>query len=103
MKYLLSVLLVLLAIVVIMMFSAHNDQTVTFNYLVGQQDYRLSTLLALAFMTGFLFCWLVCALFYLRLHIQHRSLVRQHKRLNQQIDKNHTTTHNTHVLPKQRD
>ncbi|VDZ78656.1 Inner membrane protein yciS [Salmonella bongori] len=39
---------------------AQNDQQVTFNYLLAQGEYRISTLLAVLFAAGFAIGWLIC-------------------------------------------
>lgn len=46
MKYLLIFLLVLAIFVISVTLGAQNDQQVTFNYLLAQGEYRISTLLA---------------------------------------------------------
>ena len=49
MKYLLIFLLVLAIFVISVTLGAQNDQQVTFNYLLAQGEYRISTLLAVLF------------------------------------------------------
>ena len=49
MKYLLIFLLVLAIFVISVTLGAQNDQQVTFNYLLAQGQYRISTLLAVLF------------------------------------------------------
>ncbi|MEG3135794.1 LapA family protein [Rouxiella sp. T17] len=85
MKYLLIFLFVLVIVVVSITLGAHNDQVVTFNYLLAQGDYRVSTLLAVLFATGFVLGWVICGLFYLRLRLSHARAQRKIKRLEQQI------------------
>ena len=46
MKYLLIFLLVLAIFVISVTLGAQNDQLVTFNYLLAQGEFRISTLLA---------------------------------------------------------
>ena len=46
MKYLLIFLLVLAIFVISVTLGAQNDQQVTFNYLLAQGEFRISTLLA---------------------------------------------------------
>lgn len=53
MKYLLIFLLVLAIFVISVTLGAQNDQQVTFNYLLAQGEYRISTLLAVLFAAGF--------------------------------------------------
>ncbi len=61
MKYLLIFLLVLAIFVISVTLGAQNDQQVTFNYLLAQGEYRISTLLAVLFAAGFAIGWLICA------------------------------------------
>ena len=73
MKYLLIFLLVLAIFVISVTLGAQNDQLVTFNYLLAQGEFRISTLLAVLFAVGFAIGWLVCGLFWLRVRV---SLLR---------------------------
>jgi putative membrane protein len=66
-------------------FGAHNDQVVTFNYLIAQDDYQVSTLLAVLFSAGFILGWIICGLFYLRTRIALRRAERKIKRLTLQL------------------
>lgn len=85
MKYLLIFLFVLVIVVISITLGAHNDQIVTFNYLLAQGDYRVSTLLAVLFATGFVLGWIICGLFYLRVRLSLGRAQRKIKRLEQQI------------------
>ncbi|WP_284972735.1 LapA family protein [Atlantibacter hermannii] len=85
MKYLLIFLLVLAIFVISVTLGAQNDQQVTFNYLLAQGEYRISTLLAVLFATGFIIGWLICGLFWLRVRVQLARAERKVKRLEQQI------------------
>ena len=84
MKYLLIFLLVLAIFVISVTLGAQNDQQVTFNYLLAQGEFRISTLLAVLFAAGFAIGWLICGLFWLRVRV---SLARAEKikRLEHQI------------------
>ncbi|AHG18245.1 membrane protein [Chania multitudinisentens RB-25] len=86
MKYLLIFLLVLVIFVTSITLGAHNDQVVTFNYLIAQGEYRVSTLLATLFGAGFVLGWIICGLFYLRTRIVLGRAERKIKRLEQQIE-----------------
>lgn len=86
MKYLLIFLLVLVIFVISVTLGAHNDQVVTFNYLVAQGEYRVSTLLATLFGTGFVLGWIICGLFYLRTRITLSRAERKIKRLELQLE-----------------
>jgi putative membrane protein len=85
-KYLLIFLLVLVIFVISVTLGSHNDQVVTFNYLVAQGDFRVSTLLAALFGTGFVLGWIVCGLFYLRTRIALGRAERKVKRLELQLE-----------------
>ncbi|WP_409158312.1 LapA family protein [Pectobacterium sp. B2J-2] len=93
MKYLLIFLLVLAIFIISVTLGAHNDQVVTFNYLLAQGDYRISTLLALGFVLG----WVICGLFYLRQRIALGRAQRKIKRLEQQL----STSTEENVAPVQ--
>ncbi|MCW2478691.1 LapA family protein [Candidatus Symbiopectobacterium sp. NZEC135] len=84
MKYLLIFLLVLAIFIISITLGAHNEQVVTFNYLLAQGEYRVSTLLATLFAVGFVLGWVICGLFYLRLRIMLGRAQRKIKRLEQQ-------------------
>lgn len=86
MKYLLIFLVLLVILVISITLGAHNDQVVTFNYLLAQGDYRVSTLLAVLFATGFVLGWVICGLFYLRVRLSLGRAQRKIKRLEQQIE-----------------
>ncbi|ATG74138.1 LapA family protein [Zobellella denitrificans] len=66
---------------------SQNDQLVQVNYLLAQGEYRLSTLLAVVFVAGFLIGWLVFGLVMLRLKMNNSGLrkkvERQHKELEE--------------------
>lgn len=84
MKYLLIFLLVLAIFVISVTLGAQNDQQVTFNYLLAQGEYRISTLLAVLFAAGFAIGWLICGLFWLRVRVSWRA-ERKIKRLENQL------------------
>ncbi|QWA08907.1 LapA family protein [Sodalis ligni] len=84
MKYVLIFLLVLVIFIISVTFGAHNDQIVTFNYLLAEGQYRVSTLLTWIFALGFILGWAVCGLFYLRVRFALMRAERRVKRLEQQ-------------------
>ncbi|MEN5015372.1 LapA family protein [Erwinia sp. Eh17-17] len=85
MKYLLIFLVVLAIFVISVTLGAHNDQVVTFNYLLAQGEFRVSTLLASLFAAGFLLGWAICGLFWLRVRVSLANAQRKNKRLQQQL------------------
>ena len=85
MKYLLIFLLVLAIFVISVTLGAQNDQQVTFNYLLAQGEYRISTLLAVLFAAGFAIGWLFWGLFWLRVRVSLARAERKIKRLENQL------------------
>ena len=85
MKYLLIFLLVLAIFVISVTLGAQNDQQVTFNYLLAQGEYRVSSLLAVLFAAGFAIGWLVCGLFWLKVRGSLARAERKIKRLENNI------------------
>ena len=85
MKYLLIFLLVLAIFVISVTLGAQNDQQVTFNYLLAQGEYRVSSLLAVLFAAGFGIGWLVCGLFWLKVRVSLARAERKIKRLENNI------------------
>lgn len=83
MKYLLIGLLVIVILIISVTLGAHNEQVVTFNFLIAKGEYALSTLLAVLFGGGFVLGWLLSGLFYLRLRLRLGRAERQIKRLQQ--------------------
>ena len=81
MKYLLIFLLVLAIFVISVTLGAQNDQLVTFNYLLAQGEFRISTLLAVLFAVGFA----IGGLFWLRVRVSLLRAERKIKRLEHQI------------------
>ncbi|WP_116473382.1 LapA family protein [Zobellella maritima] len=64
-----------------------NDQLVQINYLIAQGEFRLSSLLAVVFVAGFVLGWLILGLVMLRLKMNNAGLRkkvdRQHKELEE--------------------
>ncbi|MFT4466250.1 MAG: LapA family protein [Sodalis sp. (in: enterobacteria)] len=81
MKYVLIILLVLVIFIISVTFGAHNDQVVTFNYLLAQSQFRVSTLLTSLFAAG----GVICGLFWLRTRVALMRAERKVKRLEQQL------------------
>lgn len=75
------VILVLAIVVIAMTLGTNNDQVVTFNYLIAQDEYRISTLLATLFGMGFVLGWIVSGVFYLRVRLSLGRAKRKIKRL----------------------
>ncbi len=86
MKYLVIFLVVLVIFIISITLGAKNDQVVTFNYLLAQGDFRVSTLLASLFGAGFILGWVICGLFWLRVRLSLSRAQRKIKRLEAQYN-----------------
>jgi putative membrane protein len=65
---------------------SQNDQLVHVNYLLAQGDYRLSSLLAVVFVAGFLIGWLVFGLVMLRLKMTNKGLNKKVERQQRELE-----------------
>jgi putative membrane protein len=78
-----TILFFILAVVI----GLKNQQLIHLNYLIAQNEIRLSTLLAIIFSIGFIASMLVNSFFYLKLKMQNLHLrklnKKQHKELNE--------------------
>ncbi|HDR0999942.1 TPA: LapA family protein [Pasteurella multocida] len=90
-KYILGLVLVLAIVLVAITIGANNDQIISFNYIVAQSEFRLSTLVAILFGLGLILGWLISAIFYIKLKLKNMSLTRQLKRQTLQINELTTT------------
>gem|GEM_PF-86231 len=85
-KYILGLIIVLAIVLVAVTIGANNDQVITFNYIVAESQFQLSTLVAILFGFGLILGWLITGLFYLKLKFKNMSLARQVKRQTLQIN-----------------
>jgi len=88
-KYLLLFIVVLFIFIVSFTLGAKNEQVVTFNFLVAQGTFRLSSLLASLFGIGFLLGWVICGLFWLRARVALAHTKNKVIKLEQQLSKQH--------------
>ena len=88
-KYLLLFIVVLFIFIVSFTLGAKNEQLVTFNFLVAEGTFRLSTLLASLFGIGFLLGWVICGLFWLRARVALAHAKNKVIKLEQQLSKQH--------------
>ncbi len=102
MKYLLIFLVVLVIFIISVTLGAHNDQVITFNYLLAQGEFRISTLLASLFGAGFVLGWAICGLFWLGVRVSLVHAQRKIKRMQTQLDKsNQLATTSTAVTSQE--
>ncbi|MGB5445735.1 MAG: lipopolysaccharide assembly protein LapA domain-containing protein [Psychromonas sp.] len=87
MKNFITLVILILLFVIAILLGLKNHQVVNFNYLVAQSEIRLATLLAITFLLGFVVSVAISVLFYLKLKIKNRQLLkmtnRQSKELNE--------------------
>ncbi len=88
MKYIISIIVLLIILVLALTVGANNEQIVEINYLFAQNEMRLSTLVALLFGLGFLFGWLATGYFYIKLRLKNMGLNRQVKKLQKELENN---------------
>ena len=91
MKRFLTLVLVILLFVIAIVISLKNQQTVNINYLVAQSEIRLSTLLAINFLLGFIVSGFFATFFYLRLSLKNRSLRSLNKKQRKELSLLRTT------------
>ncbi|WP_392565550.1 lipopolysaccharide assembly protein LapA domain-containing protein [Utexia brackfieldae] len=81
MKFIISFLIILFILIIAITFGANNDQLVSFNYLIDEGQFRLSTLLALLLGIGFILGWLITGVFYLKVKFRLGAVQRKLKKL----------------------
>ncbi|MGO1297553.1 MAG: LapA family protein [Vibrio sp.] len=79
MKIIKGILILVLFLVALAM-GAQNQAVVTFNYLLAQGQFHLSTLLGSVFLVGFLLAWGMCYGFYFKSKVKIRKLNKQLKK-----------------------
>ncbi|CAG20831.1 DUF1049 domain-containing protein [Photobacterium profundum] len=82
-----SILILVVCFLITLALGAQNQELVNFNYLAAQGEFQLSTLLGIAFGSGFGLGWLICGMLYLKARFSKNRLtkkvVKQQKELDQ--------------------
>lgn len=86
MKRFLTLVLLILLFAIAIILGLKNQQIVNINYLVAQSEVRLSTLLAINFMFGFIVSGCFATLFYLRLTMKNRQLRKLNKKQRKELN-----------------
>lgn len=86
MKFVILFLLLIVIFAVSITLGANNNQPVVFNYLLAQSEFRLSTLLAILFGTGFVIGWLLTGFFFIRVKLKLASVQRKLKKVQKMYD-----------------
>lgn len=85
-KYIFGLIIVLAIVLVAVTVGANNDQVITFNYILAQSQFQLSTLVAILFGLGLILGWFITGFFYIKLKLKNIALNRQLKRQTLQIN-----------------
>ena len=86
MKRFLTLIVTVLLFAVALVLGLKNQQLININYLLAQSEMRLSSLLAIVFMTGFLLSAVFALLFYLQLKITNRRLRKLNKQQRKELE-----------------
>ncbi|WP_162045960.1 LapA family protein [Vibrio taketomensis] len=76
-----KIVIVLALFLVALALGSQNQAVVTFNYLLAQGDFHLSTLLGVVFVSGFVIAWIIFGSLHLKSKMQVRKLNKQLKKL----------------------
>ncbi|MBC7002505.1 DUF1049 domain-containing protein [Photobacterium sp. BZF1] len=82
----LTVLLLAACFLVTLALGAQNQQLVNFDFLIAQGELQLSTLLGIAFGSGFVIGWLICGLLYLKARFTKNRLSKKVQKQQQELD-----------------
>ncbi|MFM2590500.1 LapA family protein [Vibrio sp. TBV020] len=77
-----KIVLVLALFLIALALGSQNQAVVTFNYLIAQGDFHLSTLLGVVFVVGFALAWLVFGGLHLKSQLQVRKLKKKLNKLS---------------------
>lgn len=86
MKVVILVILLIIIFAISFALGQNNHQLVEFNYLLAKSDLRLSTLLAIVLVTGFLLGWLLTGFFFLRAKLKLAATTRKLKKIQKMYD-----------------
>lgn len=89
MKFIISIILIIVIFALSIAIGSANDQVVSFNYLVAKSEMRLSVLLAIVFGSGFIVGWILTGYFLIKYKIKHmatnRKLINLQKKYDEQM------------------
>ncbi|MCW8333878.1 LapA family protein [Vibrio paucivorans] len=81
-----KIVLVLALFLIALALGSQNQAVVTFNYLLAQGDFHLSTLLGSVFVVGFAVAWAIFGSLHLKSRLEVRKLNKQLKKLTPLTD-----------------
>ncbi|MBU3824643.1 MAG: DUF1049 domain-containing protein [Candidatus Oceanisphaera merdipullorum] len=85
MKIIIGLIILAILFAVGITLGTQNDQLVQVNYLLAQGEYRLSSLLAVIFIAGFVIGWLVFSVVLLRLKMNNKGLQKKIERQQKEL------------------
>jgi len=77
MKTIFATLIVVIFFAAAMIFSTSNTGTVPINYLIAQGSFNVSTVIGVAFLSGFLLCWCIFYSLYLGVKFKLKSTTKK--------------------------
>ena len=86
MKRLITLVVIILFFILAVVIGLKNQQLINLNYLIAQNEIRLSTLLAIIFSIGFIVSMLVNSFFYLKLKVQNLHLRKLNKKQRKELN-----------------
>lgn len=86
MKSIITLVITILLFLVAIVVGLKNQQVVNLNYIVAQSEIRLATLLAIIFVIGFVTSGIIAMLFFLKLKIKNRQLLKMTKRQSKELN-----------------
>lgn len=91
MKRFITLVFIILLFVIAIIIGLKNQQVVNINYLLAQSEIRLSTLLAINFLLGFIASGCFATFFYLRLGLKNRGLRKLNNKQRKELSQLRTT------------
>ncbi|WP_299018253.1 LapA family protein [uncultured Photobacterium sp.] len=82
----LSILILVVCFLVTLALGAQNQQLVNFDFLIAQGEFQLSTLLGIAFGSGFAIGWLICGTLYLKARYSKNRLSKKVQKQKKELD-----------------
>ncbi|PSW18397.1 DUF1049 domain-containing protein [Photobacterium sanctipauli] len=82
----LTVLVLVACFLVTLALGAQNQQLVNFDFLIAQGEFQLSTLLGIAFGSGFGIGWLICGMLYLKTRFTKNRLTKKVAKQQKELD-----------------
>ncbi len=76
-----KIVVVLALFLIALALGSQNQEVVTFNYLLAQGEFHLSTLLGSVFVAGFVLAWIIFGSLHLRSKMKVRKLNKQLKKV----------------------